>query len=173
MLGAGVVRRPIVVMGVSGSGKTTVGRLLARTLRLPFIEGDALHPAQNIAKMSRGEPLTDQDRAPWLAAVGRVLADRERYPAGVLVACSALRKAYREELRGRAPDIRFVFLDAPRAAIEPRLAARSHHFMPPSLLASQFAMLERPGAEERDVVTIDAAGRPPRIAEAAAAALEA
>lgn len=158
-------------MGVSGSGKTTVGELLARTLRLPFVEGDALHPPQNIAKMSRGEPLTDHDRAPWLAAVGRVLADRERYPAGVLVACSALRKAYRDELRACAPGVRFVFLDAGRAVIEPRLAARTLHFMPPSLLASQFATLERPGAEEADVVTVDAAAQPSGIAEAAAAAL--
>jgi gluconokinase len=107
--------------------------------------------------MSRGEPLTDEDRALWLSAVAHVLADAERYPDGVVLACSALRKAYRERLRSGAPGVRFVFLDAPRTAIEPRLAARSRHFMPASLLASQFATLERPTQGETDVVTLDAA----------------
>jgi gluconokinase len=166
-------RLPVVVMGVSGSGKTTIGTRLAHALDLPFVEGDELHPRENIAKMSRGEPLTDEDRAPWLAAVGRVLTDSERYPSGVVVACSALRKAYRDRLRTRAPGVRFVFLDAPRTVIEPRVAARSHHFMPPSLLASQFATLERPGTEETDVVTVDATAQAPRAVETAAAALEA
>ena len=150
---------PVVVMGVSASGKTTVGAALAHALGLPFIEGDALHSAHNIEKMSRGMPLDDADRAPWLASVAGTLADAHRYPRGVVVACSALKADYRDRLRRAAPGLRFVFLDAAPALVEARMAARHHHFMPASLEASQFATLERPAAAERDVVTLDA-GQP-------------
>lgn len=143
-------------MGVSASGKTTVGKALARALSLPFVEGDELHSPHNIEKMSRGEPLTDEDRAPWLAAIACVLADEARYPLGVVVACSALKSGYRSELRAAAPGVRFVFLDASPELVAARMAARRHHFMPPSLAQSQFATLERPGAADPDVVTLDA-----------------
>lgn len=157
----------MVVMGVSASGKTTLGMALARTLGLPFIEGDTLHTAHNVAKMSRGEPLDDADRAPWLAAIAASLADRSRYPRGLVIACSALKAAYRDDLRKAAPGLEFVFLDASPALVEARAGARHHPFMPASLQASQFATLERPGAAETDVVALDA-GQPVEALMAAA-----
>jgi gluconokinase len=164
-------RAPIIVMGVSASGKTTVGAALARRLSLPFVEGDTLHSAHNIAKMSRGEPLDDADRAPWLAAIAQTLADSRRYPAGVVVACSALKAAYRERLRRATPRVAFVFLDASLALIEARMAARKHHFMPASLAASQLATLEPPTRSEADVVTLDASMPAPALVDAAIDAL--
>ncbi|MBW1599862.1 gluconokinase [Streptomyces sp. JJ38] len=127
-------------MGVSGSGKTTVGTLLARRLGLPYAEGDAFHPPGNVAKMAAGTPLTDEDRVPWLEAVAEWLA--ERSGTGGVVACSALRRRYRDRLRAAAPGVFFVHLDAPREVIARRLAERRGHVMPPSLLRSQFAALE-------------------------------
>lgn len=165
-------RLPVVVMGVAASGKTTVGTGLARRLGLPFVEGDALHSAHNVAKMSRGQPLDDADRAPWLAAIASSLADRSRYPGGLVVACSALKRAYRNELRKAAPGLRFVFLDASRPVVEMRLAARQHHFMPASLAGSQFAALERPGPAETDVATLDAAQPLEELVSAAVAAID-
>lgn len=144
-------------MGVSASGKSTVGGALGRALSLPFVEGDELHSRHNIEKMSRGEPLTDEDRAPWLAAIASLLADEGRYPRGVVVACSALKNAYREELHAAAPGTRFVFLDASPELIASRMAGRRHHFMPPALEASQFAALERPESTDPEVITLDAA----------------
>ncbi len=164
----GEKRRPVVVMGVSASGKTTVGAALAHALVLPFVEGDALHTPHNIEKMSRGEPLDDADREPWLAAIAATLADRRRYPRGVVVACSALKAAYRAQLRAAAPGIVFVFLDASPELVAARMAARRHHFMPASLAASQFATLERPTRAEADVVTLDA-GQPVQALAVAAA----
>jgi gluconokinase len=149
-------RLPLIVMGVSASGKTTLGAALARALSLPFIEGDELHSRHNIEKMSRGEPLTDEDRAPWLEAIGRVLADEAHHPRGVVVACSALKAGYRSELRAAAPGVRFVFLEASPELVAARMAARRHPFMPASLAPSQFATLERPGATDPDVVRLDA-----------------
>ena len=143
--------RPVVVMGVSGSGKTTVGAALADALGLPFVDGDELHPAANVAKMAAGIPLDDADRAPWLDAVGAVLA------AGpVVVACSALKRAYRDRLRAAAPALELVFLDGSRELLASRLVARPGHFMPASLLDSQLATLERPSPDERPV-TVDIA----------------
>jgi len=135
--------RPVVVMGVSGSGKTTVGAALADALGLRFVDGDALHPAANVAKMAAGIPLDDADRAPWLDAVGAVLAD-----GPVVVACSALKRAYRDRLRAAAPGLQLVFLDGDRALLASRMAARPGHFMPASLLDSQLATLERPEPDE-------------------------
>jgi len=135
--------RPVVVMGVSGSGKTTVGAALADALGLRFVDGDALHPAANVAKMAAGIPLDDADRAPWLDAIGAVLA------AGpVVVACSALKRAYRDRLRAAAPGLQLVFLDGDPALLASRMTARPGHFMPASLLDSQLATLERPEPDE-------------------------
>ncbi|MGH8261499.1 MAG: gluconokinase [Steroidobacteraceae bacterium] len=158
-------------MGVSASGKTTLGAALARALSLPFVEGDSLHGRHNIDKMSRGEPLDDADRAPWLAAIAATLADRGRFPRGVIVACSALKAAYRDTLRKAAPGLAFIYLRASPAIIETRMAARRHHFMPASLAASQFATLEPPAAGESDVVTLDAAQPPDALVDAGVGAL--
>lgn len=145
----------ICVMGVSACGKSTVGERLARHLGVPFLDGDSLHPAENTARMTAGVPLTDDDRWPWLDAIGRRFADAA--DSGLVVACSALRRAYRDRLRAAAPGIRFVHLDGPDALLAERAAARSHEFMPASLLASQLATLERLGADEDGiVVSIDA-----------------
>ena len=118
-------------MGVSGSGKSTVGAALARRLRVPFEDADDLHPAANIAKMSRGEPLDDNDRYPWLETVGEWLADHED---GGVIACSALKRKYRDQLRHHAPTVRFLHLEGSREVIERRQASRPGHFMPASLL---------------------------------------
>lgn len=136
----------VVVMGVSGAGKTTIGRALATALGWPFVDADDLHPAANVDKMRRGEPLDDADRAPWLAAV----AARMRSLGDGVVACSALRARYRDALRVR-DDVRFVFIDVPRAVLERRLQHRAGHYMPPSLLPSQLATLEWP----RDAIVVD------------------
>lgn len=164
-------RLAVVVMGVSASGKSTVGAALARTLSLPYVEGDELHGRHNIEKMSRGEPLTDEDRAPWLSAIASLLANEDRYPRGVIVTCSALKARYREKLRAAARAVRFVFLDASPELIASRMAGRHHHFMPPALAASQFAALERPASTETDVTTLDAALPLESIVDAARRAL--
>ncbi|MEO5919875.1 MAG: gluconokinase [Pseudolysinimonas sp.] len=135
--------RSVVVMGVSGSGKTTVGIALAEALGMAFADGDDLHPPSNIAKMAAGTPLTDDDRWPWLDAVGAVLAD-----GATVVACSALRRAHRDRLRLAAPDLRLVFLHGSRALLAERMGHRVH-FMPIDLLDSQLATLEPPAPEER------------------------
>ncbi|QEO10793.1 gluconokinase [Protaetiibacter larvae] len=134
-------------MGVSGSGKSTVGALLAEALGVPFVDGDALHPPENVAKMAAGIPLDDADRAPWLDAVGARLADPP-----VVIACSALRRAYRDRLRGFAPELALVYLRGDRKLLARRLKSRRGHFMPASLLDSQLATLERPADDERALV---------------------
>jgi gluconokinase len=149
------VQAALIVIGVSGSGKTTLAQALARALALDLVEGDELHSAANIGKMRRGEPLDDHDRAPWLAAIGRRLADSDRSSHGVVISCSALKVAYRNALRVD-PRVRFVFLDADRDLIEQRLSHRQGHFMPISLVASQFDTLERPLPGETDVLTLPA-----------------
>jgi gluconokinase len=137
-----------VVMGVAGSGKSTVGAALARALGAEFVEGDAYHPPENVERMARGIPLTDADRAGWLRALAARLGEARRAGTGLVVACSALRRAYRDVLRAEAPDARFVFLHGPREVIAERLTSRRGHFMPPSLLDSQLATLEAPTPDE-------------------------
>ena len=151
------VIRPVVVvvMGVSGSGKTTVAAMLAATMGWRFQEGDDLHPASNIEKMRGGSPLTDEDRWPWLARVAAVVdAWREEGRSGV-VACSALRRAYRDVLIGRRDGVALIYLRGSRETIARRMAARHEHFMPTALLDSQFATLEEPGLDERPIVLGD------------------
>lgn len=161
---------PIVVMGVSGSGKTSVGEGLAKRLGLRFRDADEFHPPANIAKMSAGIPLTDADREPWLDAIGKALAQSD---GRLIVACSALRRSYRDRLlkTARRPVV-FLWLDGSQETIAARMAERRHHFMPPSLLGSQFATLEPPDPDEPAVrVSIE----PPleQVVDTAATALPA
>lgn len=132
--------RCYVLMGVMGCGKSSVGRGLAITCDMTFIDGDDLHPAANIAKMASGQPLTDADRAPWLAKVGQTLAET---PGPVVIGCSALKEAYRDIIRTHVPEpVRFLHLDAPADVLITRVTGREGHFMPPALLQSQFDALE-------------------------------
>lgn len=140
----------LVVMGVSGSGKSTVGAALAQRLAVPFADADDLHPAANIAKMTAGVPLDDDDRRPWLAIIGEWLAAHEQ--EGGVMSCSALKAWYRDLLREHAPRVGFVHLAGSREVIARRQASRPGHFMPASLLDSQFAILEPLGPEEHGVV---------------------
>lgn len=140
----------VVVMGVSGAGKSTVGEALAARLGLPYADGDAFHPEANVAKMSAGVPLDDADRQPWLESIGRWLADR---PAGAVVSCSALRRTYRDTLRAHGGDVAFVHLAGSADVVGRRVAARADHFMPASLVASQLATLE-PLADDEPGVTV-------------------
>ncbi|MFC4783534.1 gluconokinase [Nocardioides sp. MAHUQ-72] len=139
----------LVVMGVSGSGKSTVGAALAQRLGVPFVDADDLHPAANIAKMTRGEPLDDDDRHPWLETIGDWLAG---HPEGGVVSCSALKRKYRDQLRDHVASLEFLHLQGSREVIARRQASRPGHFMPASLLTSQFATLEPLGPDERGVV---------------------
>jgi len=147
----------VVVMGVSGSGKSTVGAALAQRLGVPFADADDFHPAANIAKMSAGRPLDDADRRPWLAAIGSWLA-AQGLGRGAVVSCSALKRTYRDELRRHAPDADVVHLHGSRALIGARQGSRPGHFMPAALLDSQFEILEPLEADERGT-TVDV-GRP-------------
>ncbi|MET9319232.1 gluconokinase [Streptomyces sp. NPDC003038] len=162
-------QRVIVVMGVAGTGKTTVGRLLAEALGVPYAEGDAFHPAANVAKMSAGTPLDDADRWPWLDAVGEWIRNRAGLCGGV-IAASSLKHAYRDRLRAAAPRAVFVHLTGERPLIQERMAARKGHFMPATLLDSQFATLE-PLQEDELGVVVDVSGTPEEITERALAAL--
>ena len=159
-------------MGVSGSGKSTLGALLADKLDSPFLEGDDFHDARAVAKMSAGRPLDDDDRWPWLDRLGRAVGETVAARGQVVAACSALRRSYRERLRDAigAPT-RFVLLDASHDELLRRLTRRAGHYMPASLLDSQLATLERPGADEA-VFTLDAAAPPERLCDLAQAWLE-
>ena len=137
-----------VVMGVSGSGKSLIGAGFARALGVDFVEGDKYHSAENIERMSRGIPLTDDDRARWLRSLAARIREAKDTGFGLVISCSALKRSYRDILRAHAPELRFVFLKGGRDLVAQRLAARKGHFMPPSLLESQFTTLEEPMPDE-------------------------
>ena len=142
----------MVLMGVSGSGKTAVGTALAERLGIRYLDGDNFHPASNVAKMSRGQPLTDADRWPWLTQIGRQLAAAM---SPTIIGCSALKRAYRSHIAHEAgAPVLFIYLAGSREVIEARMKARKGHFMPAALLTSQFATLEPPGPDE-NAITID------------------
>jgi gluconokinase len=142
----------VIMAGVSGSGKSTIGALLAAQLGWTFEDGDALHPMANIAKMVAGVPLTDADRWPWLTAVGNWMDQQIAAGHSAVVACSALKRSYRDRLTSGRPAVRLVILEVSKAALAARLAARHGHFFPPRLLASQLAELELPGPDEQALV---------------------
>ena len=138
-----------VIMGVSGSGKTLIGALLARALDVEFLAGDDLHPADNVKRMAAGIPLTDEDRRGWLTRIAERLRDAKRAGLGLVVSCSALKRIYRDLLRSAGvSDVRFVYLAGSRQLLAERLANRRGHFMPAALLESQLAILEAPSPDE-------------------------
>lgn len=141
----------VVVMGVSGCGKSSVAQALAQALGAGFVEGDRHHPPENVARMAAGVPLTDADRAGWLATLAGLLASSRDERRGVVLACSALKRRYRDRLREAGP-LRFVMLEVPQDVLEQRMAARSGHYMPASLLPSQLAALEMPQPDEAAIV---------------------
>lgn len=155
-------------MGVCGSGKTTVGRLLATSLGVPYVDGDDLHPARNVALMAAGTPLTDEDRAGWLDAVAATLRDASW---GVVVSCSALKRSYRERLRQANPGLRLVHLHGPRELLWQRMSARQGHYMPAALLDSQLQTLEPPAADENAIV-LDISREPAELARLAQSGLQ-
>jgi gluconokinase len=154
----------IVLTGTAGAGKTSVMRALEARLGWPTLEGDALHPPGNIARMAAGLPLSDSERAPWLEAIAQWIGEQERRRQSSIVACSALKRAYRNVLRRGHPSVWFVRLDAPAEVLADRIAGRSGHFMPATLLPSQLAILEEFGPDE-PATTIDARSSPAEIAE--------
>ncbi|MGO2539743.1 MAG: gluconokinase [Specibacter sp.] len=156
----------VVVMGVSGSGKSTIGALVADAMGMPFLDGDSLHPLANIRKMADGVALTDEDRWPWLEIVGDELASASA--KGVVIACSALKRRYRDVIRAKAPATIFLHLDGTLEVLGSRLEGRSGHFMPPALLASQLAALEPLDADEHAVVIDISASITAILAEAQA-----
>jgi len=158
----------IVVMGVSGAGKSTIAEELAHRIGGRYLDADDLHPPANVAKMAAGIPLTDDDRMPWLAAVGDAIAAATQAGEAPVVACSALRRRYRDALRATAPEIFFVHLDGPADLLAARLHARADHFMPAALLSSQLATLEPLDPDERGT-TIEIGGAPDEIVTDAAA----
>lgn len=162
----------IIVMGVSGCGKSTIGALIAQRLGAKFIDGDDLHPRANIEKMRRGEPLNDHDRAPWLERIRDAAFSLENKSEQGIIVCSALKKAYRDQIRDGNQNVTFLFLDGDKALIIERMRARKGHFMKTDMLESQFATLQRPSAEETDVLTISIASDIDRVVEQAITALK-
>jgi gluconokinase len=152
----------VVLMGVAGSGKTTVGRLLSDQLGWTFVEGDDFHPPANVEKMRRGEPLTDADRVPWLRALRRRIDELAAAGRSAVVACSALKQAYRDVLASGRPEVRFVWLTAAPGVIRDRLERRTGHYMPPVLLESQLETLEEPAG----VPVVDVTPPPAEVAAA-------
>ena len=146
-----------IVMGVSGSGKTTIAQRVAAELGWPYQEGDALHPAANVAKMAAGHPLTDEDRAPWLAIIAHWVQDRLRAGENGLITCSALKRIYREQIGNGKPGVQIVYLHGDRATLDAHVHGRHHEFMPPALLDSQLATLEEPAPDEH-VIQVDVGG---------------
>lgn len=149
----------LILMGVAGSGKTTIGQLLAQELHWPFYDGDDFHPLANIDKMSRGVALTDEDRAAWLARLRQLIERLLSEHQSAILACSALKQSYRHDLKGEDDEVQFVYLKGDRDLMRQRLAQRSGHFMKVNLLTSQFEALEEP----RGVLTVDAARTPQAI----------
>jgi gluconokinase len=160
----------LIVMGVSSCGKSTVAALLARRFGWDFIDGDDLHPAANVAKMRAGTPLDDHDRQPWLEKIAATLEAWRAVGKSGVIACSALHKDYRNTIRAGKEDVVFVYLRGDQALFAQRIAARQGHFMPPTLLASQFATLEEPEASEH-AITVDAALPPEVLVERVVRAL--
>lgn len=160
----------VLLMGVSGAGKTTVGERLAAALGATFHEGDAFHPPANVAKMQRGEPLDDQDRLPWLAAIAGAIARADAAGEPAVFACSALKRRYRDILRAASARLRIVHLAGSEGLVRDRLTARRGHFMPPTLLPSQFRALEPPAPGELAIV-VDIAAAPEAIVARICAAL--
>lgn len=162
---------PVVVMGVSGSGKSTIGALLGERLGGRFIDGDDLHPAANKEKMGAGIPLDDDDRWPWLESIGRTLESSRQSGTGIVVACSALKRRYRDLLREHAPEVVFVHLEGTAETLGARMAGRNHEFMPVTLLASQLEALESLEPNEAHVL-LDVRKSPAALVEDAIAALQ-
>lgn len=160
----------VVVMGVSGCGKSTVGRKLALRLGVDFLEGDDCHPAHNVARMAAGIALTDEDRQGWLHTLAGRLAAAAAQGRGLVISCSALKRAYRDILRSGAPGVQFIHLHGDYELLATRMAARTDHYMPASLLDSQFATLEAPDPDE-NVRTMDVAQAPDEIVQAIVAGL--
>ena len=153
----------VVVMGVCGTGKTTIGKLIAEQLGARFEEGDRFHPQANVEKMSRGEALEDDDRWPWLESISRTIDEWQQAGVDVVLACSALKESYRRIILGGRSNAHLVFLFGAQDLIDQRMSQRQHHFMPPSLLPSQFAALEPP-LPGKHVITADVARSPEAIA---------
>lgn len=160
----------VVVMGVAGSGKSTVGPLIAAALGGDYAEGDQFHPPENIAKMSSGQPLDDVDRLPWLEAMARAIRDWHAHDRPTVLACSALKRRYRDILSGGSDEVRFVFIKGSPQLIAERIGARKGHFMPTTLLDSQFRTLEEPAPGE--AIIVDATAPPAQIAADALAQLK-
>ncbi len=161
----------VVVMGVSGSGKTTVAAALAQRWNWVLLEGDSFHPPANIAKMEQGIPLTDDDRWPWLQAIAARTAELRAAETSAAVACSALKRAYRDVLVGGHPDVLLLYLRGSKTLIGERMARRKGHFMPLALLDSQFATLEEPGPDEHPVI-VEIGGPSRAVIDQAAKSLE-
>lgn len=166
---AGDAKRVFVVMGVSGSGKSVIASELARTLGGAILDGDYLHPRANVLKMSAGQPLDDEDRAPWLSALCDAAFAMRRTNELSFIVCSALKKRYRDFLRQGIPGLGFIYLKGDEELIGSRMRARKNHFFKPAMLTTQFAALEEPGVDETDVIAVPIGGTIAQVVEAAIA----